>query len=467
MFRKGIIRVKIVYKLSVFFLLFFFLCAHLQQFTIVNATEPSSTEATSTEEIIPAAVISDPAAPAIVANSAIVIDAKTGKVIYSKNSDKRCYPASITKVMTCLVALEHVNLKDTITFSESAIWGIERDSNHIALDVGETITVEQCLYGILLQSANEASLGIAEHVAGSMPAFADMMNAKAVELGCRNTHFVNANGLHDDNHYTTAYDMALITKAAIENPLFRLIDETKHYVIPPTNMNEEQRDLWHQLKPIYPTSPYYYEYILGGKTGFTDQAKNTVVTYAKKGELELICVILDCQGAANTYTDSIALYDYCFNNYTYVYPLQSYNPNNTDINNAVLANFYSSLNHPRLNLSVDKNQPALVKRDVNPAEFLTVCTYYSTPENNVVGEVTVSYKEDILCSSAITYQDIVVNGELLTWGANDESKPKRFGLWIMIGILFVLIMACLCLFALYKKKQRQRRRRRYSSKNYY
>lgn len=428
-----------------------------------DTAEQDASEDTSTEE---PAVITDPNAPAIVANSAIVIDAKTGYILYGKNETKRCYPASITKVMTCLVALEHVNMTDTITFSEDAIWGIERDSNHIALDVGEQITAEQCFYGILLQSANEAAWGMAEHVGGSLESFADMMNQKAAELGCKDTHFVNANGLHDDNHYTTAYDMALITQAAIQNPMFRTIDETIYYQIPPTNLCEEPRDLWHQLKMLYPTSPYYYEPLEGGKTGFTDQARNTLVTYAEKNGMELICVMMDCEGAANCYKDTAALYDYYFDNYTYVYPLQNFNPNTANHSDSILNNFYRGLDHDTLNLHVDNDLAILVPRNMDAAALTTDTVYFDTFENNVVGKVSVLYNGTVVGESDILYDDMTINGEVLRWGITPEEHKKRVNVTLIVAISAIVIVT-ITLFVVFRIKNRRYRylkRRSKSSK---
>ena len=211
----------------------------LSQDTSSDDTSDSADD-TSTEE---PADITDPSAPSIVANAAIVIDAKTGAVLYGKNMDRRCYPASITKVMTCLVALDHTTMTDTITFSENAIWGIERDSNHIALDVGEQISVEDCFYAILLQSANEASIGMAEHVAGSVEAFADMMNEEAQAIGATNSHFVNPHGLNAENHYVTAYDMYLIFNEALKYDTVNEIISMTSYDTVYTDKNGNEKTL--------------------------------------------------------------------------------------------------------------------------------------------------------------------------------------------------------------------------------
>lgn len=187
--------------------------------------------------------------PDLVATAAIVMDAESGQILYEKNAYERRYPASITKIMTTLLAIEHkVNMNETVTMTDNAVWGIDRDSTNIGLDVGEKVTIGDLLYATMVKSANECAYAIAEIVGGDVEHFADMMNEKAKELGCQDTHFVTPNGLHDDNHYTCAYDMALITKAAIQYDEFREIAGTQSYTIPPTNLSEDSTELWNGNK---------------------------------------------------------------------------------------------------------------------------------------------------------------------------------------------------------------------------
>ncbi len=167
-----------------------------------------------------------PAGPAIGAQSAILMEANTGVILYAKNIDEKLFPASTTKLMTCLIAAEKCQLNETITFSHDAIFSLEPGSSNIGIDEGQSMPFEECLYGILVASANEVANAVAEHVAGSRQAFADLMNDKAKELGCKNTHFVNAHGLHDEQHYTSAYDLALIGKAFFQNELLSKIGNT-------------------------------------------------------------------------------------------------------------------------------------------------------------------------------------------------------------------------------------------------
>ena len=176
-----------------------------------------------------------PSGPQIYAESAIVMEASTGTILYDKNMDQRMEPASITKIMTLLLALENLDMNEEVTFSHNAVYSIEYDSSHIARDEGEILTVEECLYAIMLESANECSNAIAEQVSGSVDAFADLMNQRAAELGCTGTHFVNPHGLPNEEHYTTAHDMALITQEAIKYEIFRQISGSASYSMRTTN----------------------------------------------------------------------------------------------------------------------------------------------------------------------------------------------------------------------------------------
>lgn len=248
--------------------------------------------------------------------AAIVLEQETGTVLYEKNADESFYPASITKIMTALLAVENCSLDEEVTFSEEAVYKNEGDTSHISRDVNEVMTMEQCLYGMMLESANECAWAIGEHVAGDMDAFVKMMNDKATSLGCTHTNFKNPNGLPDDEHYVSARDMALIARAAYENPTFREICGTRSYNIGITNKHKEITPCnnSHAMISNHKTSEYLYDYALGGKTGFTDDAGNTLVTYAKKDGLTLVCVILNGH-APSHYTDTIHLFDYCFANF--------------------------------------------------------------------------------------------------------------------------------------------------------
>ncbi len=253
-----------------------------------------------------------PQGDSIDADAAVVMDAKTGAILYAKHMDDRKYPASITKIMTVLLALENGNLEDKVKFSEYAVYSIEFGSAHLGLTEGEELTLEQCLYGIMLASANEISNAVAEYVAGDVDTFAEMMNKKAKALGCTNTHFVNPNGLHDEDHYVSARDMALIMKEALKYDKFREIINTDEYHYPPTNLVKEDRYFVNHHQMLMDES---YDGIIGGKTGFTDQAFNTLVTAAERNGMTLISVVLHAPGIESEYGDTRTILDYGFDNF--------------------------------------------------------------------------------------------------------------------------------------------------------
>lgn len=259
----------------------------------------------------------------IVSPSAIVMEVNSGTVLYEKNADEVNYPASITKIMTAYLAVENCSLDETVTFSADAVFKNEGATSHIARDLDEQMTMEQTLYAVLLKSANECAYAVAEHVGqklgGDYSTFIDLMNSTAAELGCTNTHFNNPNGLPDENHWTSAHDMALIASAAYKNETFRKIVGTGTYEIPPTNKHAEPTPLSNDHQMLYPsrTRKYLYDYCTGGKTGFTDDAGNTLVTYAEKDGMTLVCVILHSTNPQH-YLDTTSLLDYCFNNFQVV-----------------------------------------------------------------------------------------------------------------------------------------------------
>lgn len=294
------------------------LCSVLA-FGLVTAVSPAAvcaTEGTEPPVAYYEAVQTDtlanwPQGPAIYAESGILVDLDTQEILYSKNIDKQLYPASITKVMTTLVAIESSSPEEPVTFSQHALDSIEWDSSNIGCRLNETLTMEQCWYAMMLNSANEVCCGVAEHISGSIEAFVEKMNQKAAELGCTNTHFSNPNGLPDETHYTTAHDMALIANAAYQNETFRQVFSTRQYEIPPTPQYTETRYLYNHHKMMQPDTEYYYEGCLGGKTGYTETALNTLVTIASRNGKNLLCVTMRTQGR-QVYTDTASLFDYGF-----------------------------------------------------------------------------------------------------------------------------------------------------------
>lgn len=250
------------------------------------------------------------AKPVIAAEGAVLMDASTGNVLFAKNGETKFYPASITKLMTALLVAENCGLDDKVTFSATATTGLEAGAVSINMVEGDVMTVRQSLYALLLKSANEVGNALAEHVAGSNAKFADMMNAKAAALGCANTHFTNPHGLNDTNHYTTPHDMALIARAAFQNDVVKTVASTRTYTLPATIKNPSGLSVTMGHKMLNPGDSRYYPGVIGGKTGYTSKAGNTLVTVVEKDGVRLIAVIM--KSKSTHYTDTKALFDYGF-----------------------------------------------------------------------------------------------------------------------------------------------------------
>lgn len=259
-----------------------------------------------------------PTGPQIYSEAGIVMDVDSGAILYAKNIDNPHYPASITKILTALVALENNELTKTVTITPEDYNFLKRGDNHIGLKNGEEITMEDALHGTLLASGNEVAHAVGSNTEGGYDNFIKLMNEKVRELGCTNSNFTNSHGLHDKNHYTSARDMALIGAAAFQNADFRRITNTLQYTIPVTNITNETRTFQQHHKMLFDWRRQYYKYCVGGKTGYTDNALNTLVTFATKEDVNLVAVVLRTHGSGNTYVDTRAMLDYAFDNFTKV-----------------------------------------------------------------------------------------------------------------------------------------------------
>lgn len=410
-------------------------------------------------------------APELNAEAAILMDATTGEILFEKNSKSKMYPASITKIMTVLLALEKGNLSDTITFSHDAVYSIEPGSAHIAMQEGEQITLEQALYGILLRSANEVANAVGEYVDGSIPAFAQHMTQRAKELGCESTNFLNANGLFDENHYTTAYDMACIARELLKQEAYQKMMSNTYYEIPPTNKQTETRYLHGQHQMLNPNSIYYYEYATGGKTGYTWEAQNTLVTFAKKGDTQLIAVVLKCKGAEH-YVDSKALFEYGFANFQTVKVfsaqdyiktvkvVETYKSKTTTLGNIQAVpkeDVYKTIstNTTLSDLKIDVNCPETIDAPVSVGQEIGTITAKSGATN--------------IATSFVAQSAVAATSEEARLAQEKESKVKLFK---TIGtILLGVLLSCLIVFAVTRtighlKRKRRRKLRSLRRKKY-
>lgn len=411
-----------------------------------------------------------PDGPVINAQSAILIEAGTGTVLYEKNANEALYPASTTKILSCLLAIENCELNEIVSFSHEAVFSVPKDGSKIAIDVGEELTMEECLNAILIRSANEVTNAVAEHVAGSIPAFVEMMNERAKQLGCTNTNFVNANGLHDDNHYTTAHDLAMMGRAFFANELLCRMSVTKVLHLYPTDKQPDE--IWeNNHNQLLPGSKYAYEYLVGSKTGYTDQALSTLVTCAEKDGMRLICVVLKDK-APSQYEDTITLFNYGFSNFEPVNISQTETKYNID-NTALYYSTNDIFGNTSPILSLDTSDYIILPKTASFSD-VTSSINYNTVKENCIAEIEYSYHGAYIGSARIHLAESNKASydfeEVMADTQDTEGVPKKKNvifinivkvfLWI-IGIAggLIVILFLRAFFLNYQFDSRDSRRR--------
>ena len=365
--------------------------------------------------------------------SALLMDYSSGKILYEKNINEKRYPASLTKIMTAIIVLENCELSDTATVSYDAVMSLSSGYVTANLQVGEELTVEQLLYVLMVGSSNDAAIVLAEHVSGSVENFATLMNEKAKELGCTSTNFVNPNGAHDENHYSTAYDLALIAKYAMQNDTFRTLVSTTFYTLPTTNKYDREDRIFRttnsllQLDNSDRADNYYYKYATGIKTGFTTPAGNCLIASANKNNLELITVVLGAgqtkDGLSQRYLDTLSLFDYGYSTYILKEVINSGGIVQTlNVKNA-------TRNTKKLDAVVEHDIYALMKQADKDSTVL--------PEIKLNDNLKAPIKKgDIIGSVTYTVEGIEYTENLL---ANSDVKKSRFLLKLAIFIIVVLL----------------------------
>lgn len=282
--------------------------------SLISPVPAKAAEVTENTGISTNAIPGWPQAQDITSTAAVVVEESTSTILYAKNMDQPLYPSSAVKIMTCLVALENSSLDEQVTMTETGVAEVTDGSANISSQLGEVFTMEQCLYAIMVGSANDIALQVAEHVSGSVEAFVQKMNEKAKEVGCKDTVFTNPTGLPDENQHTTAHDLARITRAAMQNDTLRTISSSVSYTIPATNLSGGDRVLTSNFTMIKPGDPAYYQGCLGGKEGFTQASGSVLATAANRNGMTLICVVLN-GASGQTDDEAIALLDYGFSNF--------------------------------------------------------------------------------------------------------------------------------------------------------
>lgn len=383
--------------------------------------------------------------PNLVSEAAILIDNKTEKILYQKNAGEKKYPASTTKIVTAILALEHCQLNDIVTVSYDAATSIPDGYSSASLQVGEQLTIEQLLQLLLIHSANDAANVLAEYVGGSIESFISMMNTKMNELGLQNTHFTNAFGMHDDNHYTTAQDLAKIMQYCLKNENFRKLAGSSVCVLPATN-EYGPRKYTSTNELIVPNNNNYYRYLTAGKTGYTSQAGDCLVSCAYKNDLELICVILGgktVNGVSTRFSETKTLYEYGYNNYG----LQTLLNENDKVTEIEVQN--GTKETRQLDLLTNTSLKALLQ---NTFDKNTLSAEINLPDT-IKAPIS---QGDIIGSVSYNIDGIVYETSLVASHSVEESKI--LSLILKIGLIFLILLVFYTIFFNKKRKKKKRKK---------
>lgn len=380
-----------------------------------------------------------PKGPVVNAEAAILMEAETGTILYAKNIHQQEYPASTTKILTCLIAAEVCSLDETVTISHDAVYDTPSGYAHLALDVGEELTMEQALSAMLIASDNATAFAAAEHISNTTwQDFGDIMNQRATELGCLNSNFVNPNGLADDNHYTTAYDLAMIGRTFFANELLCKLSSTHKLHIPPSN-NQPDDIIAYSKNKLLPGQTHEYEYLVGSKTGYTDAARNCLVTCAEKNGMKLICVVFKEESPLQ-FEDTVSLLDYGFSNFEKVNVSQvetKYNIDNVGF-------FYSEndiFGSSKPILSLNENDYIVLPQNIS-FEDTTSNISYTTENDKQIAVITYSYHGVTLGTASI---DLAMKDEATyTFGVPMEKetpvKPSVISIVAIAVVMFAILL---------------------------
>ena len=413
----------------------------------------------------PAAALEE---PDLQCRNAVLLDANYGEILYEKKAHDKAYPASITKVMTALLTMEAIEsgklTADTmVTASESAVSGMPSNGSTANIKVGESLSVKELLYCLLLPSANEAANILAETVDGDIPTFVDHMNRKAGELGCQGTHFANPHGLHNDDHYTTAYDIALFMKAALEYDLFREIIGTPSHTIPATNLSGER--LYYNTNGLISNlhyAGYVYDKCIGGKTGSTDEAGRCLVSAAEDGEELLISVILgsgpiDINGTLKQgqFTESTKLLKWGFSNFERVTITQGSDPVDK-VAVTLSREAYEVLVKPQG--SITRTLPKDLDLDLIETEINLFSPTVEAPveEGQVLGTMKLSYEGEVYGTLDLVAVNSVARSELLYKKAQFINFFQHTGVKLILIAVLLIVVFILLKLLVFRKKRRYR-----------
>lgn len=404
-----------------------------------------------------------PSGPAIGAEAAILMDADTGQILYAKNIDERLMPASTTKIMTCLTALKRgANMSDVITVSQAAIDANDPEGSNMGLYAGEQLTLEEIMTGILVCSANEGCNALAEHMAGSMDGYVDYMNDEAAKMGLTNTHFVTTNGLPDPDHYTTARDLATIAREFFSYDVLCRLSSTPYVELEETDTHRAH-SLYSKNK-LYKNRDYEYPYLLGSKTGYTDDARQTLVSAAEKDGTRLICVIL-MEEAPYQFEDTVNLFDYGFANFSYSRISDFENTFDTG-SNYLSDSTYGSL------ISLNTDVKVLLPNSADLSNITSDITYResSTP---YFADVNYYYNGYYIGKAGLSYNPITTSiDEIKLSGINTNKdvkitiiNVKKVFLIVLLsfaGVLIIIRLIILIKKLILKQKEKAKRNQKFN-----
>ena len=382
--------------------------------------------------------------------AAILVEVSTGRIIYEKNSTKKLYPASTSKILTAIIVLENCNLDEMVTIKESALNNIPDGYVTCNLQIGEQLSIKDLLYALMIPSANDAAYVLAEYVAGSVDNFSTMMNDKAREIGCKTSHFVNPNGIHDDSHYSTAYDLYLLANYAMKNETFRNIVATTEYTLPATEKYPNADRILKTTNELLNenSKKYYYKNAIGIKTGYTSKAGNCLVSEASRDGLEFISVVLNGgetnQGLNSRYIDSKKLFEYAYDNFTLTKIIEKGSTVQTiEVENGTKETKF-------LDLVIDENITVVNNKNIDMNEVIPDITLKEIIEAPILaGDTigTIKYKVD----------DIEYSAKLL---AKTSVEKVDYSIYFVIAGLLLLLFALSILKSSRKKRKKKVRRRK-------
>ena len=380
--------------------------------------------------------------------AAILVEISTGRIIYEKNSTKKLYPASTTKILTAILVIENCNLNDLVTVRQSALDNIPTGYVTCNLQVGEELSVKDLLYALMIPSANDAAYVLAEHVAGSVDNFSVMMNDKAREIGCKTTHFVNPNGIHDDSHYSTAYDLYLLANYAMKNETFRNLVAATEYTLPATEKYPNEDRILKTTNELLNKNSrnYYYKNAIGIKTGYTSKAGNCLVATSSRDGLEFIAVVLNGgtteDGLNSRYVDSKKLFEYAYDNFTLTKIIEKGSVVQT--------------------LEVEKGTKETKFLDLVIDETITVVNNKSIDMNRVIPEITLKEMIEAPISAGDTIGTIKYKVDDIEYSAKLLAKTNvervDYSMYFIIAGLLLLMFALSVMKSSRKKSKRRKRK---------